>query len=67
MIAVKIYFTNIVSFTKVTCPFQNSDLQFLQFDIRSKCMYPVSKVLKHAMHSQEPLKYILKITMKIVF
>ena len=42
------------SFTKVTSPSQNSDLQLLQFDIRSKCMYRVSKVLKHTIHSEEP-------------
>ena len=35
-IAVKIYFTNIISFTEITEPFQNRDLQLLQFDIRHK-------------------------------
>ena len=50
-IAGKTYFTNVISFTKFTWISQNSDLQLLQFDIRSKCMYRVSKVLKHAIHS----------------
>ena len=37
MIAVKTYFININSFTKVKSRFQNSDLEVLQFDIPLKC------------------------------
>ena len=34
-------FEKINSFTKVAWPFQNSDLQLLQFDIREKYRYYV--------------------------
>ena len=39
---VKIYFVNIISFTKVMQTLQNSELQLLQFDIRHKCRQRVS-------------------------
>ena len=42
-IAGKIYFANIISFTKVTWLSQNSDLQLLQFDI--PCMYQNACIL----------------------
>ena len=38
----KINFTNVDSFTKVTWSPQNSDLQLLHFDIQQKCMQRVS-------------------------
>ena len=63
----KICFTNIISFTKVTWSSENSDLQLLQFDIPSKCMNRVSKVLKHTIHSEEPWKYIWTTAIKIFF
>ena len=67
VIDLKMSFEKTNSFTKVKWSFQNSDLKLLQFDIRSKCMYRVSKVLKYTIHSEEPWKYIWTIAVEIFF
>ena len=66
-IAVKIYFTNINSFTKVTWLLQNKYLQLLQFNIGQKGRQRVLQVLNHKTHSEELWKYIWTIGVKIFF
>ena len=58
VVALKMCFEKTISFTKITWSFENSDLQLFRCDIRSKCSYYVSIVLKYTIHSEEPWEYI---------
>ena len=66
-IAVKIYFTNINSFTKITWLLQNKDLQLLQFNVGQKWRQLVLQVQNRKINSEELWKYIWMIGVKIFF